>query len=83
MPLNVELIYLIIKNIIINFSFFFRKYIHINKILIFCDTTQKMTNLNYFDRKIKTFFRRFDFDQNNRIEEDDFTTWAKKLVTIG
>jgi len=42
-----------------------------------------MTDLNFFDRKIKTFFSRFDFDQNYRIEEDDFTTWAKKLVLIG
>lgn len=38
---------------------------------------------DFFAKKIKTLYERFDMDKNGLIEEDDFDTWSEKLIAIG
>lgn len=38
---------------------------------------------NFFDQKIRTLFARFDFDNNGRIEKEDFETWCSNLSKTG
>ena len=42
-----------------------------------------MSDQDFFNRKIKTLFNRFDYDGNGSIEEDDFEKWADKLILLG
>lgn len=37
----------------------------------------------FFERKIKTLFTRFDFDSNGMIEIEDFKSWGAKLAHAG
>lgn len=37
----------------------------------------------FFERKIKTLFIRFDFDNNGMIEIEDFKSWGAKLADAG
>ncbi len=36
-----------------------------------------------FERKIKTIFFRLDFDQNGRIDNEDFESWCNKIAESG
>lgn len=38
---------------------------------------------NFFDQKIRTLFARFDFDNNGKIEKEDFEKWVSNLATAG
>ena len=38
---------------------------------------------DFFERKIRTLFARFDVDGSGSIEEEDFDKWADKLVSYG
>lgn len=38
---------------------------------------------DFFAKKIKTLYERFDMDKNGLIEEDDFDRWSEKLIAIG
>lgn len=37
----------------------------------------------FFERKIKTLFKRFDFDNDGSIDETDFVKWANNLINYG
>jgi Ca2+-binding EF-hand superfamily protein len=37
----------------------------------------------FFERKIRTLFHRFDLDKSGTIEESDFDKWTEKLVSFG
>jgi hypothetical protein len=37
----------------------------------------------FFERKIRTLFHRFDVDKSGNIEEADFDKWSEKLVSFG
>lgn len=38
---------------------------------------------NFFDQKIRTLFARFDFDNNGKIEKEDFEKWVANLTSAG
>lgn len=42
-----------------------------------------LSNEAFFEIKIKTFFTRLDFDFNEKLEKEDFKTWALRLGQIG
>lgn len=42
-----------------------------------------ITSDEFFERKMKTLFTRLDFNQNGRIENDDFENWCNKIVESG
>lgn len=37
---------------------------------------------SFIEKKIKTFFYRFDVDGNGTIEEDDVEKWTEKLIKL-
>ena len=37
----------------------------------------------FFELKLRTLFKRFDFDGNGSIEESDFNNWANNLIALG
>jgi hypothetical protein len=41
-----------------------------------------MTN-DFFERKIRTLFTRFDIDLNGKLEIDDIKNWGQKLTKSG
>ncbi len=38
---------------------------------------------DFFERKIRTLFTRFDIDLNGRLEIDDIKNWGQKLTKSG
>ena len=38
---------------------------------------------DFFERKIRTLFTRFDIDLNGRLEIDDNKNWGQKLTKSG
>ena len=37
----------------------------------------------FFEKKMKTLFKRFDTDNNGTIDEKEFKKWADKLISFG
>jgi len=42
-----------------------------------------MADQQFFEKKVRTMFTRFDADSNGTIEETDFDQWADKLIKLG
>ena len=38
---------------------------------------------DFFERKIRTLFTRFDIDLNGKLEIDDIKNWGQKLTKSG
>ncbi len=42
-----------------------------------------MADQQFFEKKVKTMFTRFDADSNGTIEETDFDQWTDNLIKLG
>jgi hypothetical protein len=42
-----------------------------------------MADQQFFEKKVRTMFTRFDADSNGTIEDTDFDQWADKLIKLG